>query len=148
MSLVKRIYFGITAVCLMVGFTVIAPVSADYSPQKDNGEKSKKQKEDKDKKDDKKDKKADQMDSSEDREGRPVLWREPTDIESRDLFNGPGGPQSAPDPSGRFTFQKRSSSGTSEKIIVEDDQKREWTVKFGAESRPETAATRIVWAAG
>ena len=34
------------------------------------------------------------------------------------------------------------------KIIVRDDQGREWTVKFGPEARPETTAARIVWAVG
>ncbi|HVG21842.1 MAG TPA: hypothetical protein VNI02_22595 [Blastocatellia bacterium] len=150
-------------VFLLIGLIAIAPAHADYGEHNEKGEKSKKQKEEKDKdkkdkdqkdkdqkdKDGKKgDKKSDQADSDDGREGRAILWREPTDIDSRDLFNGPGGAQGAPDPSGKFTFKERSSSGTSEKIIVEDDKGREWTVKFGAESRPETAATRIIWAAG
>src|SRR5215510_4353043 len=53
---------------------------------------------------------------------RPVLWQEPSDIESRDLFNGPGGAQGAPDPSGKFTFEERAKGGTSEKIHVIDDK--------------------------
>jgi hypothetical protein len=83
-----------------------------------------------------------------DTDTRPVLWREPTDIESRDLFYGPGGREGAPDPAGKFQFIRRSKAGTSEKIIVEDDKGRSWTVKFGPEARPETTATRIVWAVG
>ena len=151
MSLKKRLISVIAVVCLMTGLTALAPAHAKYGAQKDKGEKSKKQKDGKDKKDkdDKKDdKKSGQMDSADERGGRPILWQEPTDIESRDLFNGIGGAQGAPDPSGKFTFKERSSSGTSEKIIVEDDKGREWTVKFGAETKPETAATRIIWAAG
>lgn len=149
----KRIVCGIAVLCLLIGLTAIMPAHADYGVQAEKGEKSKKQKDGKDKggkKNDgeKVDKKSDQADSDDSREGRAVLWREPADIESRDLFNGPGGAQAAPDPSGKFTFKERSTSGTSEKIIVEDDKGREWTVKFGSESRPETAATRIVWAAG
>ncbi|HEX8183497.1 MAG TPA: hypothetical protein VF747_02060, partial [Blastocatellia bacterium] len=116
--------------------------------QNDKAEKSKKQKGDKDKDGDKSDKKPGKSDANDLSEGTPVLWMEPTDIESRDLFHGPGGAQGAPEPSGKFTFKQRSSSGTSEKIIVEDDKGREWTVKFGAESKPETTATRIIWAAG
>lgn len=80
--------------------------------------------------------------------GRPVLWQEPVDIESRDLFYGAGGREGAPDPSAPFTYVRRSKSGTQKKIIVEDNRGREWTVKFGPEARPETAATRIVWAVG
>jgi hypothetical protein len=99
--------------------------------------------------DDKKEKKSDKKDSGgEDAKARPLLWQEPTDIESRDLFNGPGGADGAPDPAETFKFIRRISSGTSEKMEVSDSKKRNWTVKFGAETKSETAATRIVWAAG
>ncbi|MFP5264718.1 MAG: hypothetical protein ACLGJB_22750 [Blastocatellia bacterium] len=149
----KRIVCGLAVLCLLIGLTAVIPARAGYGEQKEKGEKSKQQKDGKDKGDkkgggDKGDKKSGQADSDDAGEGRPVLWREPADIESRDLFHGPGGAQGAPDPSGKFTFKERSTSGTSEKIIVEDDKGREWTVKFGSESRPETAATRIIWAAG
>jgi hypothetical protein len=77
-----------------------------------------------------------------------VLWQPPADIESLDLFYGVGGPEGAPDPSTPFTYVRRSKSGTQKKIIVEDNRGREWTVKFGPEAKPETAATRIVWAVG
>jgi len=77
-----------------------------------------------------------------------VLWQAPTDIESRDLFYGAGGRAGAPDPSAPFTFVRHSTSGTQKKVIVEDKRGREWTVKFGPEARPETTATRIVWAVG
>ena len=80
--------------------------------------------------------------------GQPVLWEEPSDIEQRDLFYGAGGPQGAPDPSGKFTFIRRVTTGTQKKIIVKDDKGREWTVKFGPEAKPETTAARIVWAVG
>lgn len=77
-----------------------------------------------------------------------VLWQPPVDIESRDLFYGIGGPEGAPDPSRPFTYVRRSKSGTQKKVIVQDANGNEWTVKFGPEARPETAATRIVWAVG
>jgi hypothetical protein len=80
--------------------------------------------------------------------GRPLLWEEPADIEQRDLFHGPGGRQGAPDPESRFIFLRKSTSGSQKKIIVKDDAGREWTVKFGPEARPETTATRFLWAAG
>ena len=80
--------------------------------------------------------------------GQPFLWEEPRDIAQRDLFYGPGGRRGAPDPAGKFTFIRKSTSGTQKKIIVKDDRGREWTVKFGPEAKPETAAARIVWAAG
>jgi len=82
--------------------------------------------------------------------GQEVLWQEPTDIESRDLFYGIGGRQGAPDAAGKFTFlaDHGSPRDSNPKIDVEDEQGRRWTVKFGPEVKAETAATRIVWAVG
>jgi hypothetical protein len=77
-----------------------------------------------------------------------VLWEPPAEIECRDLFYGPGGREGAPDPSMPFTYVRRQKSGTQKKIVVEDVDGRKWTVKFGPEARPETAATRVVWAVG
>ncbi len=77
-----------------------------------------------------------------------ILWQPPVDIECRDLYYGAGGRAGAPDTSKAFTYVRRSKSGTQKKIIVEDIHGDEWTVKFGREARPETAATRIVWAVG
>ena len=81
---------------------------------------------------------------------QPVLWQEPTDIESRDLFYGIGGRESAPDPTGKFTFlaDHGSPKDSNPKIDVKDELGRKWTVKFGPEVKAETAATRIVWAVG
>ena len=80
--------------------------------------------------------------------GREVMWRQPVDIKSRDLFYGIGGRKGAPDPSTAFTFVKHSESGTQKKFIVKDARGHEWTVKFGREARPETVSSRIVWAVG
>src|SRR5215468_746328 len=79
---------------------------ANKEPKADKGEKKEKKKD------------------SGSKELQPVLWEEPTDLESRDLFNGPAGPEGAPDPKGKFTFVERSKSGTSEKINVDDDRGR------------------------
>lgn len=78
----------------------------------------------------------------------PVMWREPLDLESRDLFYGIGGKNGQPDPTDTFRFLGNVTSGHAEKIQVEDARNRRWTVKFGDEPRPETVASRIVWAAG
>ena len=143
MWLKARIICALGVVLLMIGLTAIAPATSSAAAQnKDKSDKAKK--DDKDKAD----KKSDKSDADEALSGDAVLWREPTDIESRDLFNGAGGAEGAPSPSGKFTFVKRDSGGTSEKIIVKDEKGREWSVKFGAEARPETAASRIIWAAG
>jgi hypothetical protein len=81
-------------------------------------------------------------------QGTPVLWREPTDIESRDLFNGPGGAAMKPDLS-RVTFIKdQAGGGYSTNYRVRDGAGNIWVAKLRAEAQPETAAVRLVWAAG
>lgn len=78
--------------------------------------------------------------------GPAVLWSDPVDLESRDLFYGPGGRQH--EPHGPFTFIKEDLSGTNPKFDVKDRDGVKWKVKLGIEARPETVATRIVWAVG
>ena len=75
-----------------------------------------------------------------------VLWREPVDIASRNLFYGPGG--KAHLPTGTFTFQEEDMAGTSPKFDVIDGDGVKWRVKMGDEARPETVASRFVWAVG
>ena len=75
-----------------------------------------------------------------------VLWREPKDIASRNLFYGPGGKDHVPN--GTFKFQEEDTAGTSPKFDVVDQDGVRWRVKMGPESHPETAATRLVWAVG
>jgi hypothetical protein len=138
MWLKARIICALGVILLLTGLTAIAPATSSAAPQdKDKSEKPKKDKD-----------KSAKDEAEEALTGNAVLWREPTDIESRDLFHGAGGVEGAPNPSGKFTFVKRDTGGTSEKIIVKDEKGREWSVKFGPEARPETAASRIVWAAG
>jgi len=78
--------------------------------------------------------------------GPPVLWREPVDIASRDLLYGPGGAKDQPH--GPFEFVKEDLSGTNPKLVIRDADGVKWKLKFGEEARPETAASRLVWAAG
>jgi len=86
--------------------------------------------------------------SEDTREGRPVMWEEPVDLETRDLLYGIGGQRGEPDPSAKYRFIERDKAGNSEKIVVEDTRDRRWTIKFGPEARPETTASRIAWAVG
>lgn len=77
---------------------------------------------------------------------RAVLWRDPGDIQSRNLLYGPGSAQQAPvEP---FTFIKESKKGESPKFDVKDGRGVVWTVKLGEEAQAETVATRLVWAVG
>lgn len=75
-----------------------------------------------------------------------ILWQQPDDMESRDLYYGAGGEKHAPQ--GPYTFVEEDTEGSNPKFIVKDGEGVKWTVKLGFEARPEIAATRLVWAAG
>ncbi len=77
-----------------------------------------------------------------------VIWRDPGDISALNMTYGAGGLEHAPDPNGTFTFIKEDIEGTNPKLDVEDAAGVHWRVKLGEESQTETAATRLVWAAG
>jgi hypothetical protein len=80
-------------------------------------------------------------------QGKPVLWREHADVAALDLFHGPGGEAAKPDLS-RLTFIREEKGGYSKKYRVRDAAGRVWVAKVGKEAQPETAASRLVWAAG
>jgi hypothetical protein len=80
-------------------------------------------------------------------DAKAVLWREPTDIASRDLFLGEGGEAMKPDLT-EVTFVSDETRSYSTKYRVRDGAGKEWVVKLGKEAQPETAAVRLVWAAG
>jgi hypothetical protein len=80
------------------------------------------------------------------RTGSALIWREPTDIASRDLFYGPGGKDRLP--RGKLKFIKEDTNGVNPKFNVVDADGVKWGVKFGDEAKPETAAVRLVWAVG
>lgn len=75
-----------------------------------------------------------------------VLWRDPTDIKTRDLFYGIGGPEHQP--KGSLAFVEEKMNGVNPKFDARDTEGTLWGVKFGIEARPETAATRLIWAVG
>lgn len=75
-----------------------------------------------------------------------VLWRDPVDLASRNLYYGRGGEEHQPH--GPFTFIDEDLDGSNVKFNVRDRDGVKWKVKLGAEAKPETAATRLVWAVG
>jgi hypothetical protein len=79
--------------------------------------------------------------------GRPVLWKNPGNIRSRNLFLGPGGSEMQPDTTS-ITFLKAEQGGYSPKFRVRDGRGREWVAKLGKEAQSETVAVRLLWAAG
>jgi hypothetical protein len=78
--------------------------------------------------------------------GTPVLWRA-HDIERLDLAAGPGGTQMRP-VLRNLRLIKEEKGGWSKKYRVRDASGREWVAKLGREAQSETAAVRLVWAAG
>jgi hypothetical protein len=76
------------------------------------------------------------------------LWQEPRDIESRDLFHGPGGEALAPSATAPFTFVKADRSGYSDGYDVRGPNDLIWSVKLGPEAQPEVVASRVLWAIG
>jgi len=76
------------------------------------------------------------------------FWIEPSDLAQRDLFAGPGGAQSQPDPHEQFEFVSADTSGASKGFDVRDSQGREWSAKLGIEAQSEIAASRLIWAMG
>ncbi len=76
----------------------------------------------------------------------PVLWKQPTDIASLDLYEGPGGLKHEPKPP--FTFQQEAKGGTNPKFDIRDLSGEKWRVKLGDEARPEVVASRLLWAMG
>jgi hypothetical protein len=77
---------------------------------------------------------------------KPVIWHDRGDASVLDLVAGSGGTDH--EPGTNFKFIKESSAGTSPKFEVEDENGAKWKVKLGPEVKSETAATRLVWAAG
>ena len=75
-----------------------------------------------------------------------TLWKDPGNIKSLDLFYGPGGKKH--EPHGPFEFVKEDLKGTSPKFDVTDGDGTKWRAKVGVEARPETVASRLLWAMG
>jgi hypothetical protein len=78
--------------------------------------------------------------------GTPVLWRD-RDPARLNLAAGPGGASMRP-ATRRLRFLKEEKGGWSKKYRVRDAAGREWVAKIGKEAQSETAATRLIWAAG
>ncbi len=93
-----------------------------------------------------------QRKASDDRVGLPsiveTLWLDPGPVATLDLINGVGDKSHVPSPAGKFTFAGEDDTATSPKFDVTDAWGVVWKVKLGDESKPETAATRFLWAAG
>lgn len=90
--------------------------------------------------------KAEKKKKDKDEKGTAVLWRDPGNMRKRNLYYGPGSEELAPKPP--FHFVKEVKEGGMPKFDVEDARGVKWRVKLGEEAQAETAASRLVWAAG
>ena len=77
---------------------------------------------------------------------KAVLWSDPGDIRSRDLFLGPGGKKHEPELPVKFLSEE--TAGSSPKFDVHDRSGKKWKAKLGPEARPEAVASRLLWAVG
>jgi hypothetical protein len=74
------------------------------------------------------------------------LWRDPGNVRNRDLYYGPGSKDREPVPP--FRLVKEVKEGSAPKLDIVDARGMKWRVKLGPEAQSETAASRLVWAAG
>jgi hypothetical protein len=74
-------------------------------------------------------------------------WQEPSDIQQRDVFHGPGGPILRPRGTA-FTFVARDTGGWSPGFDVRAADGTDWSVKLGPEAQSEVVSSRILWAIG
>jgi hypothetical protein len=75
-----------------------------------------------------------------------VLWQDPGDIASKNLFYGAGGEDGQPKAPFRFLDEDKHDSNP--KFDARDADGRKWRVKLGAEAKPEVVASRLLWAVG
>jgi hypothetical protein len=75
-----------------------------------------------------------------------VLWKDPGNIRARNLFWGIGGEKNQPQLPVEFISDEKH--GSSPKFDVHDAEGKKWTAKIGLEAKPETAASRLLWAIG
>jgi hypothetical protein len=73
-----------------------------------------------------------------------ILWIEPTDLERRDLFNGPWKADRAPDPGARYRLVQHKHSGVNPGMTVRDPLGREWSVKQAGAEIPDEAPVEVV----
>ncbi len=57
------------------------------------------------------------------------MWVEPTDLATRDLYNGPWGAANAPDPKDVYDLVELKHTGVNLGMTVKDSKGREWSVK-------------------
>jgi hypothetical protein len=75
-----------------------------------------------------------------------ILWHDPGRTADEDLYYGQGGKSGQPVPP--FKFIEEDHHGSTPKFDARDADGNKWRVKLGQEARPETVASRLLWAVG
>lgn len=75
-----------------------------------------------------------------------ILWHDPGPIAAENLFYGQGDKSGQPVPP--FTFLEEDRRQSTPKFDARDADGKKWRVKLGQEARPETVASRLLWAVG
>jgi len=144
--------YHISLICLaLLLFGTATSLRAQDEPKKDEPQQEAESKQDKEqgKKETKSEKKEQKHKTGEPTARlKAVIWHPTIDVNQLNLFYGAGGKEDAPAPGAKYKFKKEDMNGTSPKFDVEDDQGIKWRVKLGQEPRAETAATRLLFAAG
>jgi hypothetical protein len=73
-----------------------------------------------------------------------TLWTEPTDLKSSNLLYGPEGPYGVPDENTQY----EPITDLHHNKLLRDTTGRLWEIRAGRSAQAETAAQRILWAAG
>lgn len=82
------------------------------------------------------------------------MWTEPTDLASRDLYNGPWGAANAPDPKDVYDLVELKHTGVNLGMTVKDSKGREWSVKqpfpgnLDSEAPVEVVVSRLLTGIG
>ena len=82
------------------------------------------------------------------------MWTEPTDLASRDLYNGPWGAANAPDPKDVYELVELKHTGVNLGMTVKDSKGREWSVKqpfpgnLDSEAPVEVVVSRLLTGIG
>lgn len=77
-----------------------------------------------------------------------ALWEDPRNLESRDLFHGPGGAAGVPSADAQYELVAEDRTGYSPGFDVRGPDDIVWSVKLGPEAQPEVVTSRVLWAIG
>jgi hypothetical protein len=150
--IIRKIY-SISLICLAILlFGSTNSLWAQDEPKQDEPQQEREPKQDKEQ--GKKDETKSEKKEHKRKKGEPpprlraVIWHPTIDVNQLNLLYGAGGKEDSPAPDAKYKFKKEDMNGTSPKFDVEDDKGIKWRVKLGQEPRAETAATRLLFAAG